>query len=146
MSDEWDFENEEYVDRTIPENKIVRAKLTEVKKRETPYTNREGKPDVIRKLEWWWEVITPNEAYTGRSIKGECDQKMSMHPNNKFRLWSEALLGRELGIGEKVDPREFVGVVAEVTVMHEANKKNPSIIYERVDDVIPLSTVDAPPF
>lgn len=145
MSDEWEFENEEYVDRTIPENLPVQARLDEVKSHSFPIT-KNGETETVRKIQWWWVVESPEE-YKDRRIKGECGIKMNTRPGNKFNEWSAALLGREVKIGEKVDPREFVGMRAKITVAHDADKKNPGLKYERVDDVIPIvDNYEAPPF
>lgn len=155
------FTVEDAPDLTLPEDTIFRAQLKEMKVHEFKWTDFNdpgspgvGVPKVGQTLQWWWEVKSDNE-YNGRKVKGECDPKISNHPRNRFRQWAEALLGRELPQGMTVDIDDLVGLVADITIKHRPDKKDPSKKYEEVNDVITVSSSstsggggwsDEPPF
>lgn len=147
------YQVEEEIDRTIPEDTIVRAKLLEVKEETIPFTYKRGEKAGQRgeftKLTWWWEVTDKNAGegiYEGRKVKGECDAKLTTHPGNKFRNWSEALLGRELGVGVGIDPEEDLpGLIADITIKHRPYEKNgEQRIAEEVDEVMSAGSDDTP--
>lgn len=150
------FTVEDAPDLTIPEDTIVRARLSEIKLHSFTWTDYKDKdqPGVpVQKegtvLQWWWEV-TANNEYKGRRVKGETDAKITNHPRNKFRAWAETLLGRELPAGIAIDVDDIVGLSADISIGHKADKKDPSKKYEYVDEVIPItggfSVADEPPF
>lgn len=140
---------EDAPDLTIPEDTIVRARLEEIKEHRFEWTDKKtGERKEGHMLQWWWEVTAENE-YNGRKIKGECDAKISSHPRNRFRGWAETLLGRELPPGMPIDTDDLVGLSADISIRHDKDKKDPSKVYERVDEVIPITgafDVGAPPF
>lgn len=138
------FVVEDAPDLTLPENKIFRAQLKEIKLHTftwTDYRDPAAPGQPVQKegsvLQWWWEVQS-GDAYSGRKVKGETDPKISTHPRNKFRGWAETLLGRELPPGLTVDVDDLVGLSADITVKHVADKKDPSRKYEEIDDVIAI--------
>lgn len=144
------FTVEDAPDLTIPEDTILRARLNDISDKTLNWKDRktgEDKSSVI--LEWAWEVVGEGE-YKGRTVKGTCDAKISNHPNNKFRVWAESLLGRELPMGMGVDTDDLIGLVADISVGHRPDRKDPAKKWEFVDEVIPVSggfTVDSePPF
>lgn len=148
------FTTEDAPDLTLPEDKIFRAQLKEMKIHTFKWTDRKVSPPEEKEgstLQWWWEVTSTDE-YNGRKVKGECDPKISNHPRNRFRQWAEALLGREIPVGMMVDSDDLVGLTADITVKHRADKKDASKKYEEVDDVIPVGGDggsgwgDEPPF
>lgn len=143
---------EDAPDLTIPEDTIVRARLQEVKEKTIEWKDKKtGEPKEATLLEWWWEVIDERVGegmYQGRKIKGECDARLTNHERNKFRNWSEAILGRELGVGMGVDPEEdLVGLVAEISISHRKYMKNKEErIAEEVDEVMSITASDEVPF
>lgn len=148
------FVCEDAPDLTLPEDKIFRAQLKEMKIHEFSYTDYKVSPPELKTaqtLQWWWEVQSGDE-YQGRKVKGETDVKISNHPRNRFRMWTESLLGREIPVGMSVDVDDLVGLTADITVRHKPDKKDPSKKYEEVDDVIPVGGSggsgwsDQPPF
>lgn len=122
-------------DLTIPEDHIVRARLMEINDKDIEWT-KNGQTQHATLAEWWWEVVDGD--YKGRRVKGSCDARITNHPNNKFRAWAEALLGKELDAGDAFDDDVLIGLVADITVSHRADKR-PGVdrIYEEVDEVIP---------
>lgn len=149
------YQVEDEPDRTIPEDTIVRARLEEVKEETIPFTykrgEKKGQKGEFTKLTWWW-LVTDKEAgeglYEGRKIKGECDAKLTNHPGNKFRNWSEAILGRELEVGQGVDPEEDLqGLVADISIKHRKYESGgEERIAEEVDEVISAGGGDDVPF
>lgn len=150
-----EFEVEDQPDLTIPEDVICRAKLVEIKKHTFSWTDykdktRPGQPvaKVAENLHWWFEVTSGQ--HIGRKVKLETRFKITNHPRDKFRLTAETLLGRELPHGTRVNADDLTGLQADITVRHRPDKKDPSRIYEEVDEVMPVSTGfsldSAPPF
>lgn len=141
-------------DLTIPEDFIVRAKLNEIKYETVSGTSQRTKEDYsFEKSTWWFEVTSDNQ-YNGRKVKGEVTSDdgnfLSNHPNNKFRLWASALLGRSLEAGDNLDDDDLVGLSCDITVVHQPDRKDPAKKWERLDQVIPLDGAfdfnDEPPF
>jgi len=149
----FQFQTEEQVDLTLPEDSIHRAQLDELKMREVQFTNRNtGQPDSFTKLEWWWKITssTLGDQYIGRKVKGECDAKLTSHPGNKFRVWAETLLGRQIPVGMVIDTDDLVGLQADISIGHRPDRKDASRVWEFVDEVLPISggfeLSDEPPF
>lgn len=144
---------EDEPDRTIPEDTILRAALVEVNEKTIEWKDkRTGEDKSADLLEWWWEITddrVEDGLYKGRRIKGECNAKITNHPGNRFRNWSEALLGRELGVGQGVDPQDdLVGLSADITVKHrEFQRQNGEKgIAEELDEVLSITNSDDVPF
>jgi hypothetical protein len=144
------FTTEDQPDLTLPEDTFFRAQLVEIKPKEIEWTDRKTNEHKTKTLlEWWWEVKS-DDQYNGRKIKGECEARLTNHPNNRFHNWSEALLQREIPAGMGIDTDDLVGLMAEITVRWEPDKKDPSKKYERLDEVTPVTAgfamSDEPPF
>lgn len=144
---------EDQKDLSIPEGMIVRATLQEIVEKQISWVAKSG-PDqgkTITKtlLAWWWEVqgerFTKDDG-TQRRVKGECEARITNHPNNKFAAWASALLNRSIGVGTPIDTDDLVGISADITVLHRKDKNDPSKVYEEVDSVIAVETFDEPPF
>jgi len=144
------FTTEDQPDLTLPEDTFFKAQLIEIKPKEIEWNDRKsGEHKQKTLLEWWWEVKS-DDQYNGRKIKGECEARLTNHPNNRFHNWSEALLQREIPAGMGIDTDDLVGLMAEITVRWEPDKKDPSKKYERLDEVTPVTAgfamSDEPPF
>jgi hypothetical protein len=134
---------EEEKDRTIPEDTIVRAVLVEVSEKQIEWKDKRTNEDrSATLLEWWFEVVDDREdaLYQGRKVKLECDARLTNHPNNRFRLVVEALLGRELSLGTPIDPQDdLVGLKCDITVKHRRYEKDGvTKVAEEIDEVIGL--------
>lgn len=138
---------EDQPDRTVPEDTLLKAELTEVKDKTIEWVDKqtkENKSAVL--LEWWFKITDKNAAdglYEGRRIKGETDSKITNHPNNRFRNWAEALMGRELPVGAGIDTDEdLVGLPCIISVRHRDyvdKKTGEKRVAEEIDEVMPLS-------
>lgn len=145
MSDEM-FTIEDEPDRTIPEEKIVRGRLLEIK-RETVVPKDTSK-EPFDKLIWWFEV-TEQGLYAGRKIKGSTSTKFSNHAGNRARNWAEQLLRRELGVNSAVSKSDLEGLPCDFTVKWDRDRQDPSKVWERVDEVMAVDGAkpgDEPPF
>jgi hypothetical protein len=145
------FRTEDEPDLTIPEDSIVRARLNEIKLRTFEWTDRKTNEQKSGEaLEWWWEITSNalGSQYVGRKVKGQCNPKITNRDGNRFRMWSEALLQREIPVGMEIDTDDLVGLEAEIVVGHKPDKKDPGKVWEEVTDVAPLSdgSYDEPPF
>jgi hypothetical protein len=136
-------EVEDQPDLTIPEDTIVPARLDEIKIHEFTWTDYKDKDNPGKPMQktsqvfnWWFEVT--GGEYKGRRVKGQTDLRLSNHPRNKFRMWAEALLGRDLPVGMKIDTDDLVGLACELSIKHKADKKDASKKYEEIDEVMPL--------
>lgn len=145
MSEDFSWQVEDEPDRTIPEEKIVRGRLADLKTEHVVPNDPSKEP--FTKLVWWFEV-TEDGLYFGRKIKGQTSAKLSNHPNNRFRQYAEALLRQELGVNTAISRSDLLGLPCEFTVRHEKDRKDPNKIWERVDEVLPLYSAqsDTPPF
>lgn len=137
---------EDQPDLTIPEDKIVRAKLTELKDKTIEWQDKQTKEQKSAVLtEWWWQVTSGE--YEGRKVKGECDAKVTNHPRNRFRQWAEALLNRQLDADMAFDDEDLIGLSADITVKHREYEKNgEKRVIEEIDEVMPISGSQDVPF
>lgn len=137
---------EDQPDRTIPEDTLLRATLVEVTDKTIEWKDRQTGEDKSAVLLEWWFKITDNKVedglYEGRKVKGETDAKITNHPNNRFRSWAEALLGRDLPVGAGIDTDDdLVGLSCLISVRHRdyTNKQGEKRVAEDIDEVLPLS-------
>lgn len=144
------FTTEEEKDLTLPEDSIHRARLEEIKLRTYEFT-KDGETKEAQKLEWWWEITSTRMGpdYIGRKVKGECHPRLTNRPDNQFRNWAEALLGRSIPVGMGLDTDDLIGLEADIAIGHRADRKNPDKKWEFVSGVITAdgySQDSEPPF
>lgn len=142
------FEVEHQID--IPIGTLLRAQLKSLEVRTVPYTDRKtGEQTSFDKLNWVFE-ITQQGDYFGKTVRAETSAYLSDSPENRFRNWSEALLGRPLGQGMILNESDLIGLSALITVKYENDRNDASKKWRRVDDVISLAGDfagnDEPPF
>lgn len=146
------FVTEDEPDLTLQEDTIYRARLIEIKPRLMEWTDRQTQEKKSKNMLDWWFEITSSDQYNGRKVKAECEAKISNHPSNRFRAWSQVLLDREIPVGMGIDTDDLTGLACELTIRLEADKKDPSKKWERVDEILPASGgagggfSDEPPF
>ena len=143
------FVTEDEPDLTLPEDTIFRARLTEIKPKEIKWVDKVTQEHKSKDmLEWWFEITSEN-LYKGRKVKAECPAKLSNHPGNQFRNWSQVILDREIPAGMGIDTDDLIGLACEVTIRHEKSKSDASRVFERIDEILPASGasfVEEPPF
>lgn len=146
------FETVDEPDLTFPDGTIARARLEEIKLRTFTWTDRNTKEEKeSQTLEWWWTVTqySDDPKYVGRKIKGECNPKLSNRGDNRFRIWAEALLGRDIPVGMSIDTDDLVGLEGKIEISLRDDRKDKNKKWEYVSEVIPLMDDDksfAPPF
>lgn len=132
----------------IPENTLLRSKLLSLDAVTIPYNDKKtGEAKEFTKLNWVFEVTQDGE-YLSKEVRAETSAFLSDHPENKFRLWAEALMQRPLDLGNVLNESDLVGLSALITVKYEADRKDPEKKWRRVEDVIALDgpSYDEPPF
>jgi hypothetical protein len=135
------FTTEDEPDLTIPDETIARAQLEQIKLRQFEWNDRKtGEKKEGSTLEWWWKITATNagEEFIGRTVRGECNPKLSNRGDNRFRIWAEALLNREIPVGMTIDTDDLVGLSAEIVIGVQDDRKDPLKKWNRVTDVIPL--------
>jgi hypothetical protein len=144
---------EDQPDLTIPEQTLIRARLSEVKEKRIEWVDKATKEEKSATLwEWWFEVTDETVGggmYKGRKLKGETDSKLTNHASNRARSWSEALLGRELPVGAGIDTDEdLVGLSCVLSVKHRpyTTKNGEPRTAEDIDELLPADGMDDVPF
>lgn len=143
-------EAEVVVYELIPANTIHNAVLKDITVQPISWVDKETGQQMNKDLlKWKWE-ITDGE-YTGKWVWGSCDARLDDHPKNKWRNWSETLLGREIPRGMPLDTDDVLGLPAQISIKHRADKKDPARVYVEVDEVLPAGDTgwsfdDKPPF
>ncbi len=135
------FTTEEEKEVRIPEDSIHRARLEEIKLRTFGWTDkRTGDEREAQVLDWWWRITstTYGDQYVGRRFKSECDAKLSSRSDNRFRMWAEALLGRDIPVGMAVDTDDLVGMEAEIVIGYQPDRRDKNKTWPYVSDVAPL--------
>lgn len=127
---------EEDEDRTIPEDTILRAKLIEIEPRTINWSDkRSGEKKSAELLEFWWEVEESENVdpkFHGRRVKGSTNAKAT--PNSPLIKWSEALLGRSIGVGMRLDTDDLIGLSADIVISHRNGKDGR--VFEQVGEVL----------
>ena len=122
----------------IPEDVYLRASLKSLKEETIKFTHKygekKGQPGSFDKILWFFEIA--DGEFQGEVARGECDAKVSTHPNNRFRLWVEALMQGPLSVGDEIDPHDLVGLECMVQVKHRTVDER---IYVDVAEVVSMS-------
>lgn len=138
------FVCEDAPDLTIPLNTPVPAKLVDLRSDSYEWDGR-----VIHKLLWFFEVQDP--AYRdsdgrARIVRGQTGTRLTNRPGNKFREWAESLLGRSIPVNFTLTREDLIGLSCQITVSHEKDRKNPEVVWDRIEYVMPAAGFDQPPF
>jgi len=80
-----------------------------------------GKPGKFHKWEWTFSVY--DGEYAGLNVRGNSEPRITSMEERTGSLhlarnWVEALLGRELQLGEEVDTDDLIGLAGVGTVTH----------------------------
>ena len=142
----------------IPEGILVPAMLISVEQVDIPFTDKKDQKKIFTK--WEWEFQTQGDGgFGGITVKGNTEPKVTNADGQRGSLhlarpWVEALLGRELGLGEPLDTEDLVGLPCQITVSWQeprAKKEGKGYWYNcEVDEVYGTSATDIdsrlPPF
>lgn len=136
-------------DKTVPEETIHKAKLVDLSIREFKWTDTKDKdrPGVpiektAQEMIWWFEITEGD--FANRRIRGQTRPSpdgnwLTNSARNRTRQWAETLLGRELGVGARLNRSDLLGCACEISVKHVKDKKDASKIYEEIDEILPAS-------
>ncbi len=142
-----------------PDDITYPCRLVDVQVKEFPFFKKDPvtgarttEQDIFRKWEWTFEVTAG--PYLGDTLRGDTEPELTTRDDNRLRQWAEALLSREIEVGEDFDTDMIVGLPCVVTVRHDPprEKRDGSTFYPCVvDDVMPKDspagrTSMAPPF
>jgi hypothetical protein len=137
---------EKYVQRLMPENHPLSAKLVEVTE-EKPFDvidKSTGEVRVVQRARWRFE-ITGGE-FTGWKASGRTDVTINNNPRNKFFAWSKALLhDTQLDEGDPIDTDYMIGRECYIVLKNRPDREDPSRIWQDVEDVSEMTDWTAPP-
>ncbi len=140
----------------FPDDQYYPCVLEKVEEREVKFqkkdksgarTNEQG---VFYK--WRWVFRIQEGEFADDALYGDTSAEFSTRDDNKIRQWSEALLGREMEVGEELDTDNMIGLPCYVTVRHgePRAKADGEFFYPcEVDEVLPRNQEpheDQPPF
>ena len=100
---------------TLPDDSIIHLKIEEANTVDVP--GRSG--DTWTKLEFKFKILgiqttgdgSPVENYAnliGTNIYGSVPFRLTDSPENKLRIWAEAILGMDIGVGFELDTDYFL--------------------------------------
>ena len=135
---------------TLPPDSIVFLKVQKV----TIKTVNEGQSNEWKKCEFEFKILgiqhtgdgSPIQAYDellGERIFGSVPFRMTNHPENKLRMWSEAILQMPLGLGFQLDTddlenRQVRGITSTYT------KRGTNITRHQVESLLNMGEHEAP--
>lgn len=110
----------------IPEDKLVPLKLESVNQVEIPFVHSKG-PKAGQSgtfVKWEWEFVINEGEYAGLTVRGSSEPRVTSNDQasgslSLARPWVEALLGRELVLGEEIDTDDLIGLQGQGTVRHQ---------------------------
>jgi hypothetical protein len=86
----------------IEDGEICTARLVSVDLKEKPFVD-DKTGEKVKKFEFKFRIDDPSGAHDGQLVWGETPTRMTDHPDNRFRIWAEALLGQRLMAHHKVN-------------------------------------------
>ncbi len=126
-----------------------RCVLSSVEEQVHPYFKRDRKTGEktseqaeFRKWVWKFEITSGAAEFVGEYLRGESTAEYTTREDNRIRQWGEALLNRELAIGEEIDTDLLIGLPCLVFVKHgdPEDKKDGTKFYPcYVHEVMPQS-------
>lgn len=104
------------------------------------YGNKTKEKDSFDK--WIWEFKITDGEFSGMTVYGETEDRLTTREDNLVRIWAEQLLGRNIEIGEGLDTDLLLGLACIVECRHDdpRPKRDGSMFYPcPVSDVFPSS-------
>jgi len=139
-----------------PDDEYYPSVLSRVEEVEVPYFKKDEagvkttEQAIFRKWEWYFKVVSG--PFEGDTLRGDTPPEMTTREDNKVRIWGEALLGREIEVGEEFDTDQIVGLPCLISVRHEKPRDRPDgtkFYGSVVDEVMPRTGTlqdEEPPF
>lgn len=131
----------------LPEDARVGVRVESITEKDVPARNGnegwtklefkfvfEDLPDVFMQEPEYAELI-------GTRVWGSVTKKLNQHPDNKLRLWAEALLNMgELGVGFELDTDMLIGRYAKGVIGHYTRKDGQGGVKMQIMGLLPPST------
>lgn len=109
----------------IPEGEIVPVFLVSVEEISFPYIVKSGKSAGQQRTftKWEWTFKISDGEYAGLEVRANTEPSVTNAdtPGGSLKLarpFVEALLGRELALGEDVDTDDLLGLPGQATISH----------------------------
>lgn len=100
-------------------------------------------------IKWVWLISPTNDpdSYICKNDGNEREiwqfTKPSLARGSRARVWAEALIGRELKLGEEPDDNDLIRRRMVALLVHKANKNDPTIKREAISEEIPARPYQA---
>lgn len=104
----------------IPEDTILEGELLNVRVKEMPYKDDDGKP--VERTEF--EFVITEDGYDGRRLWGTTGTKLVDHPDCKLKAWSQEVFGQEFPPSYRLDTDILIGKRARLVVGYREYEKN----------------------
>lgn len=132
----------------LPKETALPAVLNAVAEKVINFTDKKtGQPDSF--VKWEWEFKITDGEFAGLRAWGDTKDALTNHPDNKVRLWAEAIRGAEFDMGEGLDTDDLLGVPCLIEVDNTTYEKKGSgetVYLCPVLNVYPADAALDPPF
>ena len=136
----------EEAEYALPAGEYFPARLDSVSEKEIEFFKKDKNGNRTEEkssfTKWVWEFKITDGDYTGMKAWGETEDRVTNREDNLVRQWAEALLGKELEIGDEFDTDAVLGLPCLLTVRHDEprTKRDGGKFYGcPVDEVYPAS-------
>lgn len=143
---------------TFPKDTILELKIEEVSLKDVP--SRSGDGQGWTKIEFVFKIlgiqavgdggnVNDYDNWITRKIYGSVPAKLTDNPENRLRIWAEAIFKQELGIGFELDTDMFEGrTVRGLTSTYETKgrdgKGNP-LKRHQIETLLPFGAMTSAP-
>lgn len=127
----------------FPEGYQARAKIVAIDPKTIKWTDDKGdqSADIFE-----FDYVFTDGEFEGKHIKGSADAFVSDHPRNRLRPIIEAVIGQPLEVGQVIDTDDYIGRHVIVVVGHRPDRKDPSVVWSEVKEVLPDASRQEVPF
>jgi len=98
----------------IPDGELLEAEVIGIQKVEKPFKDKTTGEPVFR-MEWQFKV-TEDGPYFGRKIKGDTSTAFKRHPECRFFMWAQEIIGQELPAGIDFDTDSVINSPCRILV------------------------------
>lgn len=131
-------------DEILPEDTLFTGRLEGIEPREIEFTDKKtGEIRSFTKLTWRFTVT--EGQYSGKTVRGETDTRLTANSVNPFFNWSCALLKRTIPVGTGIDPEDLIGLPCQFSVTHVLSKDK-TRKFANVDCVLQAEDNSSVPF
>lgn len=120
----------------IPDGSLINAKFIGFEETTIKW-NDKTTGEAMSSDRWTWHFeVTEQGQFQGRRLRGQTSQNFSVHENCRAYQWMNAIVGREIAEGEKLDPEDQYGAPCRIVTEQSAPDKQDRI-WDNVVDVLP---------